>query len=296
MSDESRSANKTGIALAASAAVAFGTLSIFAKLAYDSGASALSLLASRFSIATALLGGFHIITGRSMMLDRRDIVRLLLLGGFGYGFEAALFFLALEHAPAGVVGLIFYSYPLWTNILGIATGLERFSIRVLIALGLGTAGVASIFAVSESGLTGPLLALAAAGAVAVYLLMAQVVMRDIPASASALWTGAGAAVTVSIVALATGWDLPLEALPHAGALGFASAIAFALLYAAIARIGSARSSIANMVEPLTTVLLAWIVLGEEIGIRIAIGAAFVVSALPILATAQSRDELELRNP
>jgi drug/metabolite transporter (DMT)-like permease len=296
MRTEPASANKAGIALAATGAVAFGTLSIFAKLAYDEGASPLSLLASRFAIATVLLAAFHVVTGRQIVLSRRDIARLILLGGFGYGLEAALFFLALEHAPASIVGLIFYSFPLWTNILGIVTGLERFSVRVLIALVLGTAGVVSIFTVSKSGLEGLLLALAAAVAVSIYLLLAQVVMRDIPATSSALWTGAGAAVTVGMVALISGWDLPVAALPHAGALGFASALAFALLYAAIARIGSARSSIANMVEPLTTVVLASIILGEELSIRIAIGAALVVSALPILASAQTYDELKAGQP
>lgn len=291
MGDEPRSANKTGIALAASAAVAFGTLSILAKLAYEEGASALPLLACRFAFATLLLFAFHVATRRPLLTRPRDIVRLLLLGGLGYGFEAALFFLALEHAPAGVVGLIFYSYPVWTNILGVATGLERFSPRVLLALILGTVGVASIFSVSESGIKGPLLALAAAVAVSVYLLCAQVVMRGIPAPLSAMWTGAGAAVTVGIAAVVSGWDLPVDALPHAGALGAASAVAFGLLYAAIARIGSARSSIANMVEPITTVLLAWVILGEELSLRIALGAALVVSALPVLATAQSDDPL-----
>jgi drug/metabolite transporter (DMT)-like permease len=289
MRDEPRSTNITGIALAASSAVVFGTISIFAKLGYEAGASALSLLASRFAIATVLLSLFHLGTRRPIAIGRRNIVRLLLIGGLGYGTEAALFFIALEHAPAGVVGLIFYSFPMWTNLLGIVTGLERFSPRVLVALLLATIGVASIFSVSESGIVGPLLALAAAVAVAIYLLLAQIVMRDIPPSSSALWTGAGAAVTVGIAAVASGWNLPAEALPEAGALGFASAFAFVLLYGAIALIGSARASIANMVEPLTTVLLAWLVLGEEISIRIAIGAAFVVSALPILATAHERE-------
>jgi drug/metabolite transporter (DMT)-like permease len=290
MSNEPPLSSRRGIAFATSAGAAFGTLSIFAKLAYDAGATALPLLAFRFAFATVLLTLFHLITSRPILVGRRNAIRLLLLGGLGYGFEAALFFLALETAPAGVVGLIFYSYPLWTNVLGLATGLERFRGRVLIALALGTTGVASIFTVSGTDLAGPILALGAALAVAVYLLLAQVVMRGIPAPASALWTGAGAALTVGTVAAVTGWDLPAGALVPAGALGLASAVAFALLYAAIARIGSARSAIANMVEPVTTLLLAAIILGEDLTLRIAVGAVLVVSALPVLARAQAHDD------
>jgi drug/metabolite transporter (DMT)-like permease len=291
MTNEPTFATRIGLALATCSGVAFGTMSIFAKLAYDRGASALPLLAARFAFATLLLGAFHVATGRTMMIGRRNVLQLLLLGAFGYGFEASLFFLALEHAPAGVVGLIFYSFPLWTNALGIATGIETFSARVLVALVLGTAGVASIFTVSDSGLAGPVLALAAAVAVAVYLLLAQVLMRDIPATSFALWTGAGAAVSVGAAALVAGWELPVATVPHAAAMGLVSALAFALLYAAIARIGSGRAAIANMVEPITTVALAWVVLAEDVTLRIAVGALLVLSALPILATTGARDDL-----
>ena len=286
MIGQHRSATKTGLTLAICSGIAFGTLSIFAKLAYAQGASALSLLAARFAFATVLLATFHVVVGREMRIEPAKAVRLLVLGGLGYGLEATLFFVALERAPAGVIGLIFYSYPVWTNLLGVATGLERFRLRVMVALVLGSAGVASIFTVSQSGTAGPLLALAAAVAVAAYLLLVQTVMGDIPAPAVALWTGAGAAVTTVTAALLAGWELPATTLPHAAALGFCSALAFVLLYSAIARIGSARSAIANMVEPVTTVVLAWMVLGEVIGLRTALGAALVVGALPVLATTE----------
>jgi drug/metabolite transporter (DMT)-like permease len=273
-----------GVALAVIGAVSFGTLGIFAKFGYEAGAQPFSLLATRFAIATAILLVFLLAMRASILVGRRTIVRLLLLGGLGYGLEASLFFLALDTAPAGVVSLIFYSYPLWTYLFGWMSGLEPYRRRVVIALVLGTVGVASIFTVDVGGLLGPLLALAAAISVAVYLLLAQVVLRDVSPSASALWTGAGAAITVGTVALMTGQPLPVDAIGPAAALGAATAFSFLLLFAAIARIGSARSAIANMVEPITTVVLAAFLLDERITLRIAVGAFLVISALPILVT------------
>jgi drug/metabolite transporter (DMT)-like permease len=284
----SRTEELRGLSLAVGSGIAFGTLAIFAKLAYDEGIGPLALLASRFSIASVLIAAYCWATGRQLWPGARRAAVLLLLGGFGYGFEAAMYFIALEHAPAGIVGLIFYSYPMWTIIIGIATGMESFSGRVLIALGLGTLGVASVFSVSETGLLGPLLALSAALVVAVYMLLSQLVLRAENPSATALWTSVGAAVSVGVAAAISETELPLDAVPHAGALGLASAVAFLLLYAAIKRVGSARSAVANMVEPITTVGLAALVLDEELTLRIAIGAALVVSALPVLASAQSR--------
>jgi drug/metabolite transporter (DMT)-like permease len=285
------SSEARGIGLAVGSGVSFGTLAIVAKLAYDEGASPLPLLAARFALATLLIVIFCLATRRRLWPGRQGAVKLLLLGGFGYGFEASLFFLALEHAPAGVVGLIFYSFPIWTNIIGIVTGLEPPSLRVLIALVVGTAGVASIFAVSGAGLLGPLLALAAALVVAVYLILSQIVLRNQDAPTTALWTSAGAAITVGFAALVVRDAFPAAAVPHASALALASAVAFLLLYAAIKRIGSARSAIANMVEPITTVLLAALILAEELTLRIGIGALLVISALPILVSAEARRDV-----
>jgi len=275
-----------GIGLAVGSGVAFGTIAIVAKLAYDKGADSLPLLGARFALATLMIATYCLVTGRRFWPGGRAAVKLLILGGFGYGFEASLFFLALEHAPAGVVGLIFYSFPIWTNIIGIATGLEAPSPRVLIALIVGTVGVASIFAVSGVGLLGPLLALAAALVVAVYMILSQIVLRKQDAPTTALWTSGGAALTVGTAALLAGDRLPADAWPHASMLALASAVAFLLLYEAIKRIGSSRSAIANMIEPITTVLLAALILGEELTLRIGIGAVLVISALPILVSAE----------
>jgi drug/metabolite transporter (DMT)-like permease len=121
--------------------------------------------------------------------------------------------------------------------------------------------------------------------VAVYFILAQVILRDADTYETATWTTIGAAITTGVAALVTGGSLPAAALPHAASLGLASAVAFLLVYAAIVRIGSGRTAVANMMEPVTTVALAAVVLGETITLRQGIGAVLVVSALPILASA-----------
>jgi drug/metabolite transporter (DMT)-like permease len=71
-------------------------------------------------------------------------------------------------------------------------------------------------------------------------------------------------------------------------------LAFVALYAAIRRIGSSRSSIAMMLEPVTTVVLAAIFLNEALTVRIGLGAALVVAALPLLASAPAQPLAEER--
>jgi drug/metabolite transporter (DMT)-like permease len=274
----------SGLGLAAFSAVCFGTLAISAKYAYDDGAGPLPLLAVRFTIASGLLLAYHLVTRRRVLIERRNIVRLLLMGGLGYGFEASLFFAALERAPAGVVGLVFYSYPMWTTLIGFATRLEPFRRRTVAALVMGTAGVALVFSLPDTSLTGPLLAMGAAVAVAVYFVLIQVVLSDVDPSAAALWTTIGAATSTWCAQLVARQPLPAAALGPALGLGIASAVAFVALYAAIVRIGSSRAAIAAMLEPVTTLILAAIFLNESLALRVVAGAALVVAALPVLAT------------
>ncbi len=278
-----------GVLLSAGAAVAFGTLAISASFAYDVGADPLPLLAARFALAAALLGSFMWVSGRRFSSGRKHVIRLLLMGIFGYAFEASLFFLALQHAPAGTVSLIFYSYPLFATILAISLRTERPSPRTFAALGLGTTGVSLVFAASIDDPTGPLLALAAAIAVAIYFTLAQIVLRDVDATEAAFWTTAGAAVGTLAISAILRQGLPAAALPAATALALATSVAFVLLFAAITRIGASRAAIATMLEPITTVVLAALLLDEEITARVAIGAALVIAALPLLTAGRKQE-------
>lgn len=283
--------NARGIALAAVAAIAFGTLAIFAKLAYRDGAELLPLLAARFVVAGTLLVAYHLATRRSLWVGRAKVVRLMLLGGLGYAAESALFFLGLERAPAAVVSLIFFTYPAWTAALAFATRIEAYTHRTLAALLLGTAGVALIFSIRLPSLAGPLFALAAALSLAIYLLIAQVVMARVEPSVAATWTALGATVAFVAGSLASEPVLPARALDDAAALGAATAVAFVLLYRAIALIGSARAAVASMLEPVATLALAAALLDEDLGPRVLLGAALVVASLPVLATAEPRVEM-----
>jgi drug/metabolite transporter (DMT)-like permease len=278
-----REALLRGIALASLSAVCFGTLPIFAKYAYQDGADPLALLAARFITSTILLAVFAAITKRPVALPHPRALRIFLLGAIGYASESALFFAALTRAPAAVVSLVFYSYPLWTNIGGFATGLEKFQARSLVALGLAGTGIALIFSLPDTPLAGLLLALASALAVTVYYLFAQVFVRKVDPLPAAIHTAAGAGLSLTVASLATGERLPAAAFPEAAGLGSVTAVAFVCLYAALAAIGSAKTATTHMLEPVTTVLLAAVLLGDEISGRVAVGAALIVSALPILA-------------
>jgi drug/metabolite transporter (DMT)-like permease len=273
---------------AVASAIAFGTVSIMAKYAYEAGADPLPVLAVRFTIAAAVIAVFLRGRGIPITMKRRSLTPLLLLGAFGYGIEASLFFIALEHTTAAVVGLVFYSYPLWTTLVAIALRIERIRLALFIALGLSSCGVALIFSLPRGDMTGPLLALGAALVVSVYFVWTQILVKGVDPSVAALWTLVGAAISLAVATLVTRQAFPIDALGVVAALGATTSVAFLLMYAAIARVGSSRFAVAATFEPVTTIILAALLLDEVVTWRIGLGAALVISALPILArTARS---------
>lgn len=283
-----RDSHALGVGLGTASGLAFGTLPIFAKLGYAEGASALPLLTGRFVAAALLLVTFGLATGRTLRAPRPNVVKLVLLGAVGLAFEALLYFAALERAPASVVGLVFYSYPAWTTLAGFVLGLEVISARTVVALVLGSAGVVVVFSLPGTGSTGLWFALAAAIVVAAYLPMARAATRGIDPYVGAVWTAIGAATALVGATAVTTSGMPLRAMPELAALGLGTAVAYVLLYRALALIGSARVSIAMMVEPVATLVLAAVVLDESITLRVALGATLVVAALLLLTTKRRR--------
>jgi drug/metabolite transporter (DMT)-like permease len=273
----------SGLGFAVIAAAAFGTLGIFGKLAYRAGADPYPVLAVRFLLTALILGVYLHVRGGWAGLAHSKVVRLLCLGGIGYASESALFFLALQRSPAGTVAFIFYSYPVWTILMALAARLERFTWRLIIPLVLGTAGVSVIFSFSLDGLTGPLLALGAAVGVAIYFVLAQVVAAGVPPAVSAMWTSAGAGLSLALAWLVLGGDLPYRGLLPVTGLALATVVAFVFFFAAVERIGSTRVSIASTFEPVTTAVLAAVVLGEAFTLRFVLGAVLVLAAIPVLA-------------
>lgn len=285
---ETQRGSLAGIGFSMISAVAFGTVAPLVKLAYERGADPLALLAVRFAIAAvflfALAGARKVTVWRGGPLTRR----LIALGAVGYAAESTLFFIALDIAPAGIVSLVFFSYPLITTVLSVVLRVEPVRKTTVVALAAGSAGVALIFNVEGVPLQGPLVALGAAMLVSLYFIAAARYADGVPAIAAGAWTALGAAATLGVLAPLVGHGVPLTAMVPAIGIGAVTTVAFASLYAALARIGTSRSAIAQMLEPVVTVALAALFLGELITFRVGIGAVLIVSALPLLAFSSLR--------
>ncbi len=279
----------TGVALALASAAGFGVMPVLGKVAYDDGAEPVGVLAVRFALAAAVLLVLARLLGQPLPRDRR-LGTLALLGGVGYVGQALCYFNALERISAGLTALLLYVFPALVVVLSavllrkwprplsagcVALALAGTALTIGpvqggqgsgVALGLGAALVYALYVIASSRVTG-------VGAFA----MAAVVL-----SAAALTTGGLAAATrPALPSSATAW------LALVGVALLGTVVAVTAFFGALALIGPSDASVLSTVEPVVSVVVAGLVLGERLSSAQVAGGAVVLLAVAVLARAGS---------
>jgi drug/metabolite transporter (DMT)-like permease len=169
----------------------------------------------------------------------------------------------------------------------IAVGREPVDATRLAALTLTSCGLVLVLAGAGTGALDPLgagLALTAAVIYATYVVVGEGLMRRVDPQVLAALVCTGAAVSLAAGSSAFG-DLQPGRLTAAGwgwlaALALVSTVlALGLFLAGLRRVGPTTASILATVEPLMTVLLAFLVFGEALGAVQLAGAALVLAAV-----------------
>jgi drug/metabolite transporter (DMT)-like permease len=278
----------TGTLLCLGSAAAFGAMAVLGKLAYDDGATVGTLLAVRFVLAAALFWALVLAAGAASevrALGRRDVAIALALGACGYAAQAGGYFAALDRIDASLVALLVYTFPAIVAVAAFLLGRERFDRRRLAALGLASGGLVLVLVSAGAGALDPLGAGLALGAAVVYsgyiLVSDGVAGRASPRVLAAL-VCTGAAVTLTIGATLLG-ELRPAGWGWLACLAVVSTVAaVSLFFAGLRRVGPTRASILSTAEPVVTVLLAFVVFGEVLGMVQIFGGALVLGAVVVL--------------
>ncbi len=279
-----------GVALITVSAAGFATLAIFGKLAFASGMSLSTMLALRFSGAAALFWAILAVTGlAAARLGRRKIGQLLLMGGVGYAGQSTLYMLAVSLIPASVVGMLLYTYPAWVVLLAWRLDGDRPDARRWLALALALAGT-TLIAGDPSGsanLLGVALALLAGLWYACYIVLGNRIIRHVPPTASSAWILSGATISFMALGLLLGqlhfdFAAPQGWVAIAGMVILATVIPVFTFLSGLQRVGPARAAILSALEPVFTVLLAIVVLGERLTATQVVGSALIIVAVILL--------------
>lgn len=295
---------RKGLWLIILSACAFGGLPLFVHLAYRGGADIYGVLMLRYLLAGSLLFGVAL-KRRLPWPSIKGLIALAALGGIGYVGQSYFYFLALEYAPASLVALLLYTYPIIVTLLAAVFLQERLSWVKLAVLSLCVAGAGLTVSGPISGLAGAafpqqslgvMCGLSAALIYAFYILAGTRITRGInPVVSTALICLSAALTFVVVVSFRAqaghAVQLPESASGWAGVLGVtlvSTVIAVLAFFAGLKRLGASNASMLSALEPVVTVLLASTLLGESLSPTQWCGGALILGAVVWLAQADRR--------
>ena len=277
------------MALALVSAAGFGVMPVLGKVVYDDGADPVGVLAVRFALAAAVLLVLARLLGQPLPRDRR-LGALALLGGVGYVGQALCYFNALERISAGLTALLLYVFPALVVVLSAVLLGERPRPLAAGCVALALAGTALTIGPVQGGQgSGVALGLGAAVVYALYILASSRVTGVSPfAMAAAVLSGA--ALTTGGLAAVTRPALPSSGTAWLALVGIAllgTVVAVTAFFGALALLGPSDASVLSTVEPVVSVVVAGLVLGERLSPTQVAGGAVVLLAVAVLARAGS---------
>lgn len=276
-----------GMVYAVLSAACFGALAIFGKLGYGMGLTTWEIVQYRFLAGALILLGFTAATRPSLLrVGPRTLVKAAILGVCIYPVQSLCFMGSLAYVPAATTALILYLYPLTVTLIATALGRMRITRLVAASLALVLAGSFLVFYdafARDMSARGVLLALGAMLAYSLYLTLVQSFLRGEQARSLTLYVILFAALFFNAV----GGVGPLRALDGprlalAASMGLVcSALAVSLLFASVELVGSALASIFSSFEPVATLLLAALVLGEPVVLPQLAGMACIIAGIAL---------------
>lgn len=269
-------------------AVLYSTMGIFGKLLYACGLTPQHVMVLRFVCTVFFLGLFILVFHGRKFISRQPAVYVQSVFFF---LSAWMYFLAVERISAGLATVLFYTFPAIVALINVFAFHERLTARVVIALALSLAGIVLISGLlSPSSQTldplGIAFAIGACVSFAIYSVLIQKTAR-----AESSFTATFTISLVSLVASLALFAPELPGLAHVGwqEISLASGLAIlatilpiVLYIYAIGRIGATKASIISIVETPSSLLLAWLILGETIDVLQGIGALLVVISILVV--------------
>jgi len=281
-----------GALLCLMSAACFATLGVFGKLAGDAGANISTLLLVRFGLAALAFWLVLRATGgwaALRRLPRRVVVTGLGLGAAGYSLQSTLFFAAIDRLEVSLVSLLLYTYPAFVTVAALALGRAQPSLRITAALVVASAGLALVLLAAGTGafdLVGALFALTASVTYTTYILISDRIIGAVDPFALSTLVLTGATASFAVAGVTTGsLDLSLSADAWLWLVLIAlvsTVVAVAAFFAGLRRVGPSEAAILSTFEPVVTVVLAFLVLGERLNAAQLAGAVLVLGAVIVL--------------
>lgn len=266
-------------------ALMYATMPILAKLAYATGLEPGFVLWLRYVFAFILLAVFLTCTRSSAILLFSPLA--ILQGVFMIG-SGLFYFYSLQYLPAGLASIIFFSHPVLVALLALVVFKEKFNPRLFLGILLTIGGIILIsvpgsthqISLSFTGLGYCILACVCCTG---YALIGQKnVTSASPLSLVSTFALIGILLIPCVSGRSPGFLVPLTGVQLLITISMAlfnTVLSIFFFLQGVKKIGAATASLISSLEPVLTVIIAFLVLSETMAPLQLLGSAMVLASM-----------------
>ena len=283
---------RLGIALGLIAATGLGLAVAISRLAYEGGTNGLTIASTRGSVLFLGIAAFCLLSGRNWRLGPRDLLPCM-----GLGLLAAMMFYgnvaAVQYISVGLTALLFFTFPPIIAVISIVFVREPVGFGRLLSIAIAFAGLALMLGVSADAVDwrGVVLALCAALAAAwhsVWLARRMGHLDIFVVTFHMTWVAAAALLGISLAVGGIHW--PTLSVGWLGLIGVVAlqALTVPCFFVAIPIIGAVKSGMIGNLQPLVSILAAYLLYGEVLSPLQWLGGGMVLTGVWLMQWSDRR--------
>ena len=265
-----------------------GLAPFFAKLAYNQGAAAHTVIAMRMILAAGALWLVYLLFARRYIHSWWQGISVSAVAGIINGLGSICYYQGLARVDASLASILNISYLVFVTVLLRILGQTISRLTVFrLTLAFVSVYLLSLTRAAPVDALGVALLLTGAFAYAVQLVIGQRVLYDIPAPTMTLYSMSAMAAVVTVAWFLSGGP-ELASLNHMGwyaLLAFAGVTALSrlTLFLGVKKLGSVHTATLGVSEVLVTVFFSMLFLRETLVAQQWAGAALMALSVALLA-------------
>jgi drug/metabolite transporter (DMT)-like permease len=292
MEDNSLQSTKIGYIYVFLAASFFAFIGVLGKDIINFGVAALDLIILQYAATVIIMLGYFLLTDLKVLkLSKHEIKTILIQGIIGSSGTTIFFYLALEKVNAGVASMLLFTHPVLISIYFLISKTKKINVINNTALALAVLGsimVINIFAfdMASTPVIGILYGLTASAAYAFFNIYAEVEFKNARPMVTTFYSSGViliAALLINPRFFVFDFHISWSMIFYIVRLAIISGILpVVFLYKGIGIVGADKASIIATAELPITVLLAYLILGENMNLIQVIGIFLIIASIILL--------------
>ena len=284
--------DRLGLVFSFAGSIGLGLAMVLSRFAYEAGANGLALGTARAAFIVPALYLFCRLTRRSLRLPRGDWLHCVGLGFFtAMGFYGHIG--AIEYISVGLAAILFFTFPPIIGVLQATVAREPPGLLKSLALTIAFGGIAVMLGVSVDSADprGIVLALVSGACVGWNTFWTARRVPHVDGVVAVFHMGTVACVVLVSIAIVSGEvRLPEGRVGWTGlaAVVALQALSLPLFYLALPRIGSLKAGMIANVQPVVSIALAYLIIGEVMSPAQLAGGALVLAGIWMMQRADAK--------